>query len=192
MIFKVPNKAAGRGLVKEIWVAGNRFQAEIFVPSKADTLCTICSRWGHSEFRCHGRKPACGICAGGHRTAEHRCEVATCKVQARACEHSATKCINCGEQHQVQDWRCGAKMQAMEIARGYGQPGLHRTQEAHKQTTWTGAPEAADWSEVEEEIAAAENTAAGNAAAENVETENDRAESDTEMTTSGTAPPMTL
>jgi hypothetical protein len=110
VIFKVPNKAAGWGLVKEIWVAGNRFQAEIFIPSKADTLCTMCSRWGHSEFRCHGRKPACGICAGSHRTAEHRCEVATCKAQARACEHSVTKCVNCGEQHQVQDRRCGAKV----------------------------------------------------------------------------------
>jgi hypothetical protein len=117
--------------------------------------------------------------------------VATCKVQARACEHSATKCVNCGEQHQVQDWRCGAKIQARGIACGYGQPGLRPTQEAHKQTPLTGAPEVADWSEIEEEIATAENAAAANAAAEKVETENDTAESETEMTTSGTVPLMT-
>jgi hypothetical protein len=182
VIFKVPNKAAGRGLVKEIWVAGNRFQAEIFVPSKADTLCTICSRWGHSEFRCHGRKPACGICAGSHRMAEHRREVATCKAQARECEHSATKGINCGEQHQAQDRRCGAKMQAMGIAHGYGHPGLRPTQEAQKLTPQTGAQEAADWSEIEGEIAAAEN-----AVAENAENNMEMME----MTPSGIAPPMT-
>jgi hypothetical protein len=184
VIFKVANKAAGRGLLKEIWVAGNRFQAEHYVPSKADTLCPICSRWGHSEFRCHSRKPACGICAGDHRTTEHRCEVTTCGAQARACGHVTAKCPNCGEQHQVQDRRCGAKAQAMGIARGHGQPGRCATQEAHKQTPLTGAPEAADWSEIEEEISAAENSA-------NTAAENTTAESDTEMTTSGTAPPMT-
>jgi hypothetical protein len=47
------NKAAGKGLLKEIWVAGNRFQAEIFVPSKADSLCSIYNMWGHSEFPCY-------------------------------------------------------------------------------------------------------------------------------------------
>jgi hypothetical protein len=72
VIFKVPNKTAGLGLLKEIWVAGNRFQAEIYVPSKADSICAICSMWGHSEFRCYSRMPACGICAGEHRTVEHR------------------------------------------------------------------------------------------------------------------------
>jgi hypothetical protein len=208
VIFKVPNKAAGRGLVKEIWVAGNRFQAEIFVPSKADTLCTICSRWGHSEFRCHSRQPACGICAGNHRTTEHRCEVATCGAQAKACGHTTAKCPNCGQQHQVQDRRCGAKMQAMGIARGHGHPGRQTTTEEnrnrprlidphttpYRSTQLTGAPQAADWSEVEAEIdaaksAAAEIAATGNEATENAETA--AAESDTEMTTSGTAPPMT-
>jgi hypothetical protein len=84
----------------------------------------------------------------------------------------------------------------MRITRGHSQPGRRPTQEAHRQIPLTGAPEAADWSEIEEEIAAAEIVAAANAeaentAAENAETENDIAESDTEMTTSGTAPPMT-
>src|SRR3978361_1775705 len=52
VIFKVPNKTAGRGLLKEIWVAGNRFQTESYIPSKADSLCSICNMWGHSEVRC--------------------------------------------------------------------------------------------------------------------------------------------
>jgi hypothetical protein len=103
--------------LKEIWVAGNRFQAELYVASKADTLCTICSGWGHSEFRCHSRTPTCGICAGGHRTTEHRCEVSTCGRQARACAHIQVKCPNCGGEHQVQDGKCKAKAAAIGIAR---------------------------------------------------------------------------
>jgi hypothetical protein len=43
VIFKVLKKTPGLRLLKEIWVAGNRFQAEIFVPSKADSLCAICN-----------------------------------------------------------------------------------------------------------------------------------------------------
>jgi predicted RNA-binding Zn-ribbon protein involved in translation (DUF1610 family) len=127
VIFKVPNKTAGLRLLREIWVAGNRIQAELYVPSKSDSLGSICSMWGHSEFRCHSRIPACGICAGGHRTAEHRCEVATCGRQARACEHSTVKCPNCGEAHLVQDRRCRMKIAAAEIARGSGHTPVSQT-----------------------------------------------------------------
>jgi hypothetical protein len=56
VIFKVPNKTVGRGLLKEIWVAGNRFQAEAYIPSKADSLYPICNMWGHSEFPCQSRR----------------------------------------------------------------------------------------------------------------------------------------
>jgi predicted RNA-binding Zn-ribbon protein involved in translation (DUF1610 family) len=82
--------------------------------------------WGHSEFRCYSRTPACGICAGGHRTAEHRYEVATCGRQARACEHTRVKCPNCGEAHLVQDRRCRMKVAAIGIARENGEPRLPR------------------------------------------------------------------
>jgi hypothetical protein len=210
VIFKVPNKSAGLRLLKEIWVAGNRFQAELFVPSKADSLCSICNMWGHSEFRCHSRKAACGICAGEHRTVEHRCEVATCRTQAKACEHTVAKCPNCGEAHQVQDRRCRAKMAAFRIARGNGQPrppqnlsgsGPSATPRENRPTQLTGASEAADWTEVEAEIDAAERAAAERAAAERDAAKYATAEieaaaiaeqdRDTEMTASGIAPPMT-
>jgi hypothetical protein len=178
VIFKVPNKTAGRGLLKEIWVAGNRFQAEIYMPSKADSLCSICNKWGHSEFRCYSRKPACGICAGEHRTAEHKCEVATCSARARICEHTEVKCPNCREAHQVQDRRCRMKMAAIEIVRGNGKYG--NSQRGPPQASAASRPHvpAADWTETEEEVTAG---AVADAAAE----------SDTEMTASGTAPPVT-
>ena len=52
VIFKVPGKVAAQKLLVEMWVAGNRFQALPYIPNKADTLCGMCGRWGHSEFRC--------------------------------------------------------------------------------------------------------------------------------------------
>jgi hypothetical protein len=98
----------------------------------------------------------------------------------------------------------------MGIARGNSHPGHQATTELHhnqtglngphttpnRRTQLTGAPQAADWTEVEADVAAAEkiaaeNAAAENTAAENAAAENATAESDTEMTASGTAPPMT-
>jgi hypothetical protein len=209
VIFKVPNKAAGQKLLKEIWVAGNRFQAEIFVPSKADSLCAICNMWGHSEFRCYSRNPACGICAGEHRTSEHRCEVSTCGKQARVCEHAVVKCPNCGGAHQVQDRRCQVKAAAIGIARNGPGP----SQQQHVGSQRRTPPQArrdAENSRDAENRHSAENVTAENGEAENAgakmaagsvgpvaadwtETEAEIAErnSDTEMETSGTAPPMT-
>jgi len=36
IIFKVPNKEAGRRLLQEIWVNGNKFKADTFIPERAD------------------------------------------------------------------------------------------------------------------------------------------------------------
>jgi hypothetical protein len=99
-------------------------------------------------------------------------------------------------------------MQAMGIARGHDHLGRQTTTKEnrnrtrlidphttpHRSTQLTGAPQEADWSEVEAEIDAAESAAAEIATAENEATENTEiatAESDTEMIASGTAPPMT-
>jgi hypothetical protein len=174
VVFKVPNKGAGQKLLEEIWVAGNRFRAERFLQSKADTLCDICSMWGHSGFRCHSRKAACGICAGEHKTAEHVCEVTTCGKKARACAHTRVKCPNCRGEHLAQDGRCEMKRVAIGIARG-GYSGTQQTP-ANPRMRRAGPP-AADWTEIEAEIAeAAASTEKGE---------------DTEMTSSGVAPPMT-
>jgi predicted RNA-binding Zn-ribbon protein involved in translation (DUF1610 family) len=196
-----PNKKAGRGLLKEIWVAGNRFQAKIFVPSKADSLCSICNIWGHAEFWCYSRKLVYGICAGEHRTTEHKCEVVTCSAQARTCEHTQVKCPNCGEAHQVQDRRCRMKIAAIEIARGGGNYG--NSQQGPPQTLSVRrphAPEAADWPETEAEVTATRDGAARSAAMDTAanavadavaDTVADTAaENDSEMTASGIAPPM--
>lgn len=118
VVFKVPNKTAGNKLLAEMWVAGNKFRALPYVPDKADTLCRLCSQWGHSEFRCQRGAAVCAICAGDHWTEGHKCEVATCGKIGRVCAHTAMMCPNCGGNHPAQDGRCRAKSAAVAIARG--------------------------------------------------------------------------
>jgi len=119
VIFKVPNKEAGRKLLQEIWVNGNRFKAETFIPERADALYGNCSKWGHTDFRCCERVPRCATCAGDHHTFLHTCEVATCgRTGGRACVHSKLRCPNCGGPYFAQDGRCRVKREAIAIARG--------------------------------------------------------------------------
>ena len=118
VIFKVPGKAAAQKLLVEMWVAGNKFHALPYIPDRADTLCGVCRRWGHLEFRCQRGVATCTICAGSHRTEEHRCQVATCGKVGKVCRHTEMKCPNCGGRHPAQDARCQAKRAAIEIARG--------------------------------------------------------------------------
>jgi len=118
VVFKVPGKSAGRKLMEEIWVAGNRFKAQEYVANKADTLCAQCSHWGHSEFQWSRCVAVCAVCTGNHQTEAHRCEVATCGAIRRACPHAELKCPNCGGNHLAKDARCRAKLNAIAIARG--------------------------------------------------------------------------
>jgi len=118
VIFNVPGKVAAQKLLVEMWVAGNKFKALSYIPNKADTLCGMCGRWGHSEFQCQRGSATCTICAGSHRTEEHQCEVATCGKVGKVCPHTEMKCPNCRGRHPAQDARCQAKKTAIEIARG--------------------------------------------------------------------------
>ena len=99
-------------------MAGNKFRALPYIVNKADTLCGMCERWGQSEFRCQRGAATCTICAGRHRTEEHRCEVATCDQVGKVCLHTEMKCPNYGGRHPAQDAGCQAKKAAIEIARG--------------------------------------------------------------------------
>lgn len=119
VVFKVCSKAAGNKLLTEMWVAGIKFRALPYIADRADTRCGRCSQWGHSEFRCHqGGAAVCSICAGQHRTEEHKCEVVTCGKTGKGCSHTTMRCPNCGKGHPAQDARCIAKAAAIDIARG--------------------------------------------------------------------------
>ena len=171
VVFKVCSKALGKKLITEMWVAGVKFRAMPYIADRVNTLCGRCSQWGHSEFRCHqGGAPVYAICAGPHRTEEHKCEVVTCGRQGKICPHTAMKCPNCRGNHPAQDGRCKAKGMAIEIARGgrAATPRLEpkkerQTQELSHLHCVAGDPSAADW--IEDKM-------------------------DTEMQPSGTAPPV--
>jgi len=137
VIFKVPNKEAGKRLLQEIWVSGNKFKAEIFVPERADSLCGKCSKWGHTDFRCRELTPKCAICAGEHRTWLHTCAVATCgRTGGKGCAHTRLQCPNCGGPHYAQDGRCRAKREAIAIARGF----VRSTSLVHEMVSSGNAP----------------------------------------------------
>jgi len=146
----------------EMWVAGNKFRALPYIPDKADTLCIICSQWGHSEFRCQKGALACAICAGPHRAQDHRCKVATCGKTGKVCAHTAMKCPNCGGRHPAQDARCKAKAAAIGIARGWRaatqRPETREEPECQRNPTFApqiealdagGNPVSPDWTEDE-------------------------------------------
>jgi len=118
VVFKVPGKVAAQNLLVEMWVAGNKFRTLPYIPDKADTLCSMCGQWGHSEFWCQRATTMYAICTGTHRTEKHWCEVATCGKVGKVCPHMEMKCPNCGGGHPAQDARCRAKCAAIEIARG--------------------------------------------------------------------------
>ena len=119
VVFKVPNKAAGKKLTEEMWVAGNKFKALAFIPNRTDTLGTRCCQWGHAEAQCHsGGKPVCGISSVEHRTETHMCEVATCGKIGKVCAHAVMRYPNCKGNHPVQDARCKVKIAAIWLAHG--------------------------------------------------------------------------
>jgi len=136
VVFKVPGKEAGKKLLSEMWVAGNKLRALPFIPNRADTLCGACSQRGHAEVRCQERAPTCAICAGPHRTDAHKCEVATCGKIGRVCPDAMMNCPNCGGGHPAQDARCKAKREAIGIARGDRPAAQPRSQPEERQ----GAP----------------------------------------------------
>jgi len=105
VIFKVPGKVAAQKLLVEMWVVGYKVRALPYIPNKADTLCGMCGQWGHSEFRCQCSVATCTICAGSHRTEEHRCEVVTCGRVGKVYPHTEIKCPICGGGHPAQDAR---------------------------------------------------------------------------------------
>jgi len=135
VVFKVCSKAVGKKLLTEMWVAGIKFRAIPYIADRADTQCSRCSQWGHSEFRCHqGGAPICAIYARPHCTQEHICEVVTYSRQGKICPHTAMKCPNCGGNHPAHDGRCKAKGVAIEIARGWRAATPRLEQKKERQT----------------------------------------------------------
>ena len=57
------------------------------------------------------------ICAGAHKTEDHRCGVTGCTVKmGKICTHVTPKCANCGGKHQATAFRCPARAKAQAEA----------------------------------------------------------------------------
>ena len=57
------------------------------------------------------------ICAGAHKSENHRCGVTGCAAKAgKICIHVVPKCANCGGNHQATAFRCPARQKAQAVA----------------------------------------------------------------------------
>jgi len=99
--------------------AGIKYDVEKFVNAGPDSLCGVCSRWGHVAAKCGSLKmPACMLCAGRHLTKDHKCIVVGCKANAgQNCTHNVDKCVNCKGNHIAKANVCVKKQEAIKTAR---------------------------------------------------------------------------
>jgi len=84
--------------LKEGWLwRGMKVKVNRYVGRKEVEWCTKCAEFGHSWWRCEGRKKRCSICAvEGHTGWEHKC--GRCKVWRSKCVHHGV-CGGCGKGH---------------------------------------------------------------------------------------------
>lgn len=80
-----------------------------------------CSGWGHGEHNCLFPDMArCALCAGQHRTAEHKRNIKDCKAgRGSVCTHLIAKCANCKGPYGARSDQCPKKKAAQEQAKGW-------------------------------------------------------------------------
>ena len=64
--------------------------------------CYKCQRYGHIQHACKAQFPACGKCAGRHKTGE--CDA----------KKEEWKCVNCSGRHQTGDRQCPSQIKAVD------------------------------------------------------------------------------
>ena len=101
--------------------AGKHYQVEAFVEARPDTICGICSGWGHGEHNCSfPNMPRCALCAQQHKTADHTCPVQGCRAtKGSVCSHLMAKCPNCKGPHGARSDQCPKKKEVQEKAQGW-------------------------------------------------------------------------
>jgi hypothetical protein len=55
--------------------------------------CSKCQSFGHISQLCKQKEPTCGLCAGPHWTATHKCS--HCELTGKLCSHVSATCSNC-------------------------------------------------------------------------------------------------
>ena len=105
-------------MVKEgVRICGKKMEVDWYVEVKPDTQCKVCSGWGHIEEKC-ASPPRCNICASGHRTDQHQCNVTGCTTKrGNVCAHTNAKCPNCRGAHIGTARECLKKREAIAQAK---------------------------------------------------------------------------
>lgn len=77
-----------------------------------------CSGIGHDRLEgCNQRPEQCVICAGAHKSENHKCGVTGCTVKmGKICIYVVPKRANCGGNHQATAFRCPARQKAQALA----------------------------------------------------------------------------
>lgn len=82
------------------------------------SVCMTCSGIGHDRLGgCNQRTEQCVVCAGAHKSENHKCGFTGCTVKkGKICIHVVPKCANCGGNHQATAFRCPAGQKAQALA----------------------------------------------------------------------------
>jgi len=111
----------------------NTCRTSIFVPR--DYQCFRCQDWGHRATSC-SRDVKCGLCAGGHSTAEHKCEHDKKCKDNKKCDRDKLKCANCSGSHASWIRACPTALQAFNRK---ARSATYKTGRYENETPWTYA-----------------------------------------------------
>jgi len=102
-------KERSQAIRSRLYIAGSSVKTEKLLPFRADTQCSKCQGFGHSESKCRSTY-RCRLCGEGHPTDMHVC--ATCEVRGKRCPHLVAMCCNCKEGHTADNDKCVALTEA--------------------------------------------------------------------------------
>ncbi|KAL1741294.1 hypothetical protein HDZ31DRAFT_45748, partial [Schizophyllum fasciatum] len=90
-------------LRRKVFLFGEEVRPKRWVEKPRLRQCTTCWKLGH--FSCNS--PRCRICAGTHRTEDHRARCKGCRgaLADKPCEHPP-RCINCKGEHMADSPDC--------------------------------------------------------------------------------------
>jgi hypothetical protein len=121
MVCSIKGSPAAQALItKGVVLGGARCSVEIYVHEGLDSQCVGCLKWGHIQEKCPTPRDLwCGLCARGHLTSNHACNLMGCSLTKGAvCPHSKAEawCENCGGNHFTNSNSCKHKKRAITMA----------------------------------------------------------------------------
>lgn len=134
VIIKVRSKSIANSLItKGIEFGGRNHPVEPFLETKADTLCSKCSKFGHNGYKYCQNQAKCVFCGENHETKDHKCQLTGCTAQSGTlCIHTPVKCINCNGPHLASSHFCSKKREILANMRKIRKEDFLKLQESRK------------------------------------------------------------